>query len=355
MKCDIQLHKRECCQIFRAVGRQLAAGGGLSYQMSSSEYDEVCASCGKAEADDVKLKICTACRLVKYCSVECQKNHRPKHKKACKKRMAEIRDDRLFQQPDESYLGECPICCLPLLLDLTKSRMMACCCKRICMGCNFGNKQREIELGLEQRCAFCREPVPFTREEEEKYENERVKANDPVALLQKGAKCQKEGDFEEAIQYLTKAAELGNMEAHYNLAILYQLGKGVEKNLKKKINHLEEAAIGGHPDARFNLGEDENENGRIDRAMKHFIIAAKLGHDKSLKAVKEGFAKGVISKEDYAGALRGHQAAVDETKSEKRAAAYEFTNSARLWAEASSDERVHRLEESRRLFFQSRR
>jgi hypothetical protein len=75
-----------------------------------------------------------------------------------------------------------------------------------------------------------------------------------------------------------------------------------------------------------------------------------------LEGVKEGFADGYVRKEDYESALRGHQAAVDETKSEKRAAAYEFSNSARLLAEASSvDERVHRLEESRRLFFQSRR
>ena len=32
-----------------------------------------CASCGKAAVDDVKLKKC-ACDLVKYCSVDCQKN-----------------------------------------------------------------------------------------------------------------------------------------------------------------------------------------------------------------------------------------------------------------------------------------
>ena len=33
--------------------------------------DEVCASCGKAALDDVKLKKC-ACKIVKYCSIECQ-------------------------------------------------------------------------------------------------------------------------------------------------------------------------------------------------------------------------------------------------------------------------------------------
>jgi len=47
-----------------------------------------CASCGKAEVDDVKLKS-VQCNLVKDCSVNCQKNHRPKHKKACKKKMGQ--------------------------------------------------------------------------------------------------------------------------------------------------------------------------------------------------------------------------------------------------------------------------
>eukprot|EP00571_Detonula_confervacea_P011869 CAMPEP_0172303550 /NCGR_PEP_ID=MMETSP1058-20130122/5081_1 /TAXON_ID=83371 /ORGANISM="Detonula confervacea, Strain CCMP 353" /LENGTH=179 /DNA_ID=CAMNT_0013014413 /DNA_START=179 /DNA_END=718 /DNA_ORIENTATION=+ len=46
-----------------------------------------CAACGK-EGDS--LKICTACRLVKYCNVACQKAHRKNHKRECKKRAAEI-------------------------------------------------------------------------------------------------------------------------------------------------------------------------------------------------------------------------------------------------------------------------
>ena len=35
------------------------------FMMSTdSEADEVCANCGKAAVDDIKLKICTACKLV---------------------------------------------------------------------------------------------------------------------------------------------------------------------------------------------------------------------------------------------------------------------------------------------------
>ena len=111
---------------------------------------------------------------------------------------------------------------------------------------------------------------------------------------------------------------MGNADAHYGLACSYAEGKGVERDLKKKIYHMEEAAIGGHPEARFNLGCHEGRNGRIDRMVKHYVIAANLGLDEALEAVKEGFVDGYVNKDDYAAALRGHQAAVDETKSEQR-------------------------------------
>ena len=97
----------------------------------------------------------------------------------------------------------------------------------------------------------------------------------------------------------------------------------MEKDIKKEVYHLEEAAIGGHPSARHNLGCIEMENGRFERARKHFIIAANLGNEKSLKAVRELYAFGHASKEDDADALRAYQAAVDATKSSGRERAEE--------------------------------
>jgi tetratricopeptide (TPR) repeat protein len=229
-----------------------------------------------------------------------------------------LRDRDLFEQPEGSYLGECPICFLPLPLDMQKTKMMSCCSKVICMGCDYANAKREIEAGLEHRCAFCRDPMAKTDEEVQKRLMKRAKKNDQVAIREMGKKHYHKGNYETALKYLTKAAELGDMGAQYELSITYQNGHGAEKDEKKQVYHLEEAAIGGHPLARHNLGAEECRSGRYERAKKHFIIAANLGLHDSLKVLMQFYANGHASKEDYAGALRGYQAAVDATKSAER-------------------------------------
>jgi tetratricopeptide (TPR) repeat protein len=284
----------------------------------------ICASCGIAEVDDVKLKDCyDGCSLVKYCSNLCQNNHRDQHEEECMKRLAELRDRDLFTQPDGSHLGECPICCLPLSIDVKKSTSMSCCSKSICKGCDYANKKREKEAGLENRCAFCREPLPKTREEVNKYIMKRIKKNCPVAMYKFGWKCYHEGDYKTALEYWTKAAELGDAEAHFNLSVRYCKGEGVEKDTKKEMYHLEEAAVGGHPTASHNLGIIKGRNGRFERARKHFIIAANLGYHDSLEGLRKLYAEGHASKEDYANALRAYQVAVDATQSSERERAEE--------------------------------
>eukprot|EP00985_Skeletonema_marinoi_P014910 scaffold7616_cov136-Skeletonema_marinoi.AAC.5 len=281
-----------------------------------------CASCGAAEADHIKLKKCTACYLVKYCSVKCQKEHRPMHKRKCKKRAAELRDEILFKQPESSHLGDCPICFLPLPIDNDKSNMMACCSKTICNGCDRANQMREVEGKLLRKCLFCRTAAPKSQEEAARIQMKRIEVNDPVAMRRMGFERQEKEDYDVAFEYYTKAAGLGNVDAHFDLSLLYNEGKGVGKDKKKELHHLEEAAIAGHTFARHNLGCLEAGNGRADRAMKHWVIAANLGDDGSLEILKDAFGKGlVISKEDFAAALRAHQAAVDATKSPQREAA----------------------------------
>src|SRR6056300_1222968 len=194
----------------------------ISEQLEGVE-DEVCASCSIAAIDDVTLKDCNGgCDLVKYCGDGRQENHRKQHEDECKQRVDEIHDKKLFTQPDISYLGECPLCCLPLSIDSSKSTMMPCCCKWICEGCNYANQKREIEGGLEPRCAFCREPLPESQEEFDKNIMNRIKKNDPVAMTSQAKKHYHEGEYGKAFEYLKNAAELGDAGAHFCLGDLYR-------------------------------------------------------------------------------------------------------------------------------------
>jgi tetratricopeptide (TPR) repeat protein len=287
---------------------------------ADAAYSSCCASCGIAEV----VVPCDDCDLVRYCGDECQNNHKLQHEEACKKRATELREELLFKQPESSHHGDCPICSLPLPLDKSKGTIYHCCCKVICKGCDITNQMRQFEQRLAISCPFCRKPAPETKEEGDKLVMKRIEANDPVALWQEGGLQYKKGEYSKAFEYFTKAAKLGDADAHFKLAELYHFGRGVEKDKEKYIYHLEEAAIGGHPLARYDLGVYESNNGNIERAVKHWIIAARQGDDDSLKELMEAFKEGYVEKDILAVALRAHHAAVDETKSPQRKAAEEF-------------------------------
>ena len=58
--------------------------------------------------------------------------------------------------------------------------------------------------------------------------------------------------------------------------------------------------MSGHVSARHNLGCEEFNAGNYDLALQHWMIAAKLGHEKSLNNVKDMFMNGLATKADYA-------------------------------------------------------
>jgi len=120
----------------------------------------------------------------------------------------------------------------------------------------------------------------------------------------------------EAFEHFSKAAALGDALSHYNVATLfYREWKGVEKDEEKEKYHLEEAAIAGLPTARLFLGVWElTENSRVERAV------AVIGSDGSISLLKDAYKTRFVIKEDFAAAVRAHQAAVYATKRSEREA-----------------------------------
>ena len=195
--------------------------------MESSSAN-ICANCGKGEEESDNLKKCSACLSIKYCSRECQAAHRPQHKKECKKRAAEIYDEKLFAEPPPRE--ECPICMLPLPIESSKTAFNSCCGKLICIGCLNGMVEGKVGGKVVPICAFCRTPLPTSDEEQNKRVKKLTDRNHPYSFnFLAGAYDQGlrglSQDRQKANKLYLKAGEFGCAEGYYNLGIAHDRGR----------------------------------------------------------------------------------------------------------------------------------
>ena len=290
----------------------------------NNDMPTLCANCGKGEESvSGDLKACTACKMIKYCNRDCQIAHRPQHKKACKKRAAELHDIKLFKQPPTK--GDCDICMLLLPPLDTGSKYKGCCGKMICSGCSHAVAKRD-GVGL---CPFCRSPRPISGEEMIEQYKKRMELGDADAIHNLAC-CYADGkyglpqDYAKALELWQQAGELGDATSYYCIGCAYDLGYGVERDEKKANHYYELGAIGGDVYARHNLGISEGRAGNMERALKHFMIAAGFGYKGSLKKIKDMFMNGDATKDNYAKALQVYQANLVEIKSPQRNEAATF-------------------------------
>jgi len=156
-------------------------------------------------------------------------------------------------------------------------------------------------------------------------------------------------NYAKALELWQRAEELGSIVSYYNIGNAYHTGRGVGRDDEKARHYWELAAMLGHVVARHNLGDLESSvlfgtcshgeghvearrnlaayeegRGRLDRALKHCMIAAECGNKDSLNAVQSLFKAGRATKDDYTKALRAYQTYIDGIKSAQRDEAAAF-------------------------------
>ena len=308
-----------------------------------------CAACGKGGDG---LKACTGCGQVKYCNNACRKAHYKTHKKQCRQQRAGkklatndvaiscsnidalsdemnrivISDDELFKDPPPKE--DCPICFLPMPYSSgacdVQQVYQPCCGKKLCSGCKDLATDEMRKGTIKGCCPFCRKPLPNSEELLQRYKK-RMEAGDAEAFLTLGSHYEDgssgrlglQQNREKAVELWSQAAKLGSVEAQFRIANSHYNGQGVAKDIDRAIHYWKLAAIGGHESARNILGNLELNND-MNNAMKHFMIAARAGYDKSLQEVGEGYTVGLVPKDEYASVLRAHKDSRDEMKSEQR-------------------------------------
>ena len=284
----------------------------------SSDNNSSCANCGKGEEGGNSLKTCTACKMVKYCSRECQIAHRPQHKKECRKRAAELHDEQLFKEV-EPY--DCPVCFLPILatVEANQATFQSCCGKVICYGCILAMIRASVGKDL---CPFCRS-LP-TKDDEEEH-NRLIKLMDKgdgeafnlLGLLYDEGTSSMPRDRTKAAELFLRGGELGCYESYKNLAGCYLNGEGVEtdKGKAKYYTNLQLLTEISRQDMNLDF---EFRAGNNHRAVKHLMSAARSGNTPTLDMILDGFKIGLVTKDEYEHALHGYHKRLKETSSEDR-------------------------------------
>jgi TPR repeat protein len=270
------------------------------------------------------------------------------HKKECKLRAAELRDEALFKDPLAKE--DCTICFLPMpqkliccislppatlssvpIYDFAKANeelndepmelYYTCCGKGICAGCAHSFRKS----GNEDKCPFCNADQDKTEEERVEEIMKRVEANDAASInllagyyYHGGLGLQQ--DRTKAIELYARSSELGCSTAHRSLGNIYHEGG----DLKKAKFHYEVAAMAGHEEARYNLGNMEVNSGNIERAVKHWTIAASAGHYIAMHNLLIALKNRDVSRESIDSTLAAYNNSCVEMRSEARDAAIQL-------------------------------
>ena len=221
----------------------------------------------------------------------------------------------LFCQPE---VDSCDICCLQFCVNTDSSVVKVYCSKTICCGCMW-SIIRSADKEKEMQCLYCR--TTFNSKQE--YLDMLIHKAD-FNEASAGAMCELGSRYYYGKQGLQKyvaksikiwtdlARTFTHQEVCYYLGFLF---RKVAPNMNRARYYFEKAAILGNAKARFIVGQATPD--RKD-ALKHFEIAARQGHKKSMTYLLKACAEGEIEKGLHESILRAHHDIVKSTESDSR-------------------------------------
>jgi len=137
-----------------------------------------------------------------------------------------------------------------------------------------------------------------------------------VAEYEKAIDAYKKGDYKTSAKLILPLAKKGFAKAQYNLGVMYEKGKGVEKNLNKAKKWFQFAADQGLPKAQYNLGLMYGKGKGVEKdyskAIKWMTLAADQGNGKAQTNLGWMYETGKGVPRDTQKALSWYQLASDQ-------------------------------------------
>ena len=147
-----------------------------------------------------------------------------------------------------------------------------------------------------------------------------AKANHPSACWMIGNMIinnkignQSKNDLKIAVEYFFKAKELGNIAAINSLALCYQKGLGIKKDINKALELFKEAANKNYAYSLNNLGLYYEEKKDYETALSYFIKSANLNESFACNKVAEYKRKNNQNKEALQYYIKATQSSEKET------------------------------------------
>ncbi len=139
---------------------------------------------------------------------------------------------------------------------------------------------------------------------------------DANTLYEEGIRLYDNKEYDAAIPFLTKAAEMGNALAQIDLGNCYYYGHGATKDYFKAVKWFKKSAEQGNANAQYNVGLcyywGEGVTKNYAEAVRWYRLAAEQGHQEAQCRLGECYYNGEGVTQDFAEVERWYRKAAEQ-------------------------------------------